>query len=197
MKEDWLISPRFNLEDQPYLVSFETAINGSTTSMNSADEVKLLISTDNGISWIDLNTWNITNNPSTSGDNYIMDISSYNNNTVRFAFWANRSADFNYNNYSFFIDNFELKSAVLSIDEYKNSLFSIYPNPTNNYININSKTAVLSASILDFNGRLIKKLNFTNNNLSIKIETNFLVKGMYLLKLESEKGVYFKKIIKN
>lgn len=70
----------------------------------------------------------------------------------------------------------------------------VYPNPVKNQLNIQSDDLIISVAIFDQSGRiihtsLVNKIQ-TTQNLS-KIST-----GIYYLKLNTSKGTYYKKIIK-
>ncbi len=200
MSEEWLISPRISLDDEQYTLSFETALTKLNNSiieyMSPSDEIQLLITLDNGISWINLHTWNNTNSPTQIGVNFSLDVSSYNNNSVRFAFWANRTNSYG-RDYIFFIDNFNVSSNALSVIDYEESLFSLYPNPTKDYLIIDSQTELLSSTIRNVNGRILKKINFKNSDLHIKLDVKDLMSGMYFLELESYKGKFVNRFIKH
>lgn len=86
---------------------------------------------------------------------------------------------------------------VLSIEENQlEKAISIYPNPTNNYINIDVKQANIKlsqVSIIDFQGKeIIKK---SSNFESIDISK--LAKGIYFLKIRNDANLLIiKKFIK-
>lgn len=61
--------------------------------------------------------------------------------------------------------------------------FSIFPNPVDNVLNINSKNEVIKYSIYDLNGKLINDLQISSSN---KIDVSKLNPGIYFLKLVSE-----------
>ncbi len=73
--------------------------------------------------------------------------------------------------------------------------FQVYPNPANDFLIIknNENLKINALVITDINGREI--INQTNN--FEKMNVNELQKGIYLLKIDSESGIFIKKIIKN
>jgi hypothetical protein len=81
-----------------------------------------------------------------------------------------------------------------SISEVKSGFeFEIYPNPANNIIFIKHEKDIVSYSIYDIKGRLVKKNKFENNKVAI----SELVNGSYLLILQSEDGDFgIRKFIK-
>lgn len=88
------------------------------------------------------------------------------------------------------------ETAVLSIEEKDKLSFSIYPNPSSDYINIvTSELSNLNDVIIyDFTGKIIKIEKFNNTDSIINIED--LKAGNYFLKLVSDNKIGFQKIIK-
>lgn len=82
--------------------------------------------------------------------------------------------------------------AVLSSDIFEVVDFNIYPNPTNNYININTNNIIDKTEIYDITGSKI--LEPTNHN---SISLISLDKGVYFIKIYSQGNSTTKKILKN
>jgi len=95
-------------------------------------------------------------------------------------------------------DNFVLKItglATLSINEFSlEKNISIYPNPTNDIININlSKDIIInSVELYDITG---KQIIVETNNLK-SIDLSKLKIGVYIIRIQTEFGIVSKKIIK-
>lgn len=70
--------------------------------------------------------------------------------------------------------------------------FSIYPNPSDNYININSDENITDIKIFDITGKLVKQIN-NNNRINI---SNFNT-GVYLLSVTTDKGTGVSRFVKN
>jgi len=93
------------------------------------------------------------------------------------------------------------KDDVLSVDSFAiNKVYSIYPNPANNELNISLiSNAVREASyvVYDILGKAVFKgdLSLDNNIQSRKINTSQLTNGVYLLKIDSGKVSATKKIV--
>ena len=77
-------------------------------------------------------------------------------------------------------------------DLYEN--IKVYPNPTQNSLNIQSTSTIFSTEIIDINGRTIQSLSQNSNDIILDIE-NFQ-SGIYLLKVTTENGSSIQKIIK-
>ena len=73
----------------------------------------------------------------------------------------------------------------------------IYPNPATDKItisNIDNSNEII-ATIIDFQGKIILENKFFRQN-SFELNVNSLSKGIYILKLQTDKNIEFKKFIK-
>ncbi len=79
--------------------------------------------------------------------------------------------------------------------ELTNSMsdYAIYPNPTQGIVNISNFREVSSISIYSISGCLIDNVDLVSGN---GIDLSSYKKGIYMLKISSEDGTYFKKLIK-
>ncbi|MDD3738689.1 MAG: T9SS type A sorting domain-containing protein [Lentimicrobiaceae bacterium] len=81
---------------------------------------------------------------------------------------------------------------IVSADEK----LSIFPNPATNTINIKLQDSdKYSVKIIDFQGKLIKEVSFTGNQIKISLEN--MPAGIYMLKINSGKKQYTEKFIKS
>ncbi|SHM14819.1 DUF5074 domain-containing protein [Chryseobacterium polytrichastri] len=83
-------------------------------------------------------------------------------------------------------------TSTLATAEVKKIELGIYPNPTSDVLNIKTQEKIVSAVIFDLSGKMI---NAPINNGQINVST--LTKGMYILKVVTDKAVYQQKFIKN
>ncbi|RRO25588.1 M12 family metallo-peptidase [Flavobacteriaceae bacterium 14752] len=83
----------------------------------------------------------------------------------------------------------------LSNSEFSQNDISVYPNPVNDLLNINSEVALDKLEIFDINGKLIFKKQL-NQQLDVVTNLSFLNSGIYFMKLEGEKSSIIKRIIK-
>lgn len=80
----------------------------------------------------------------------------------------------------------------LSIDKHSNEVFSIYPNPTSDILNISLlNQSIKEVKIINLQGINVKEI-ITNN----QIDVSDLTTGMYFVKIESEENSVIKKMIK-
>ncbi|MBK8145272.1 MAG: T9SS type A sorting domain-containing protein [Bacteroidetes bacterium] len=86
---------------------------------------------------------------------------------------------------------------TLTLENVKkaNDSFTIFPNPAEKFLNFSfaSATIVENITILDLSGNVIIASNFDNR----KIDVSNLASGLYIVKINTNKGVYRKKILKN
>lgn len=117
-REDWLISPTFDLSGDTYELVYNVAVTDFANSnepegngMGTDDVVQMLISEDNGATWSPLMTYDVTNIPSHLGQTEIVDLSSYTGNAV-FAIWATDGTVNDSEDYDFFFDEFIVRTPL-------------------------------------------------------------------------------------
>lgn len=69
----------------------------------------------------------------------------------------------------------------------------IYPNPTNNFVNISGINNNYNLEITTINGRVLKNIKDNSNS---KIDISFLDSGIYFLRISTVNGYTIKKLIK-
>jgi len=89
------------------------------------------------------------------------------------------------------------EGATLGNNSFENSVFTVYPNPVKNNINITINTAnpveFASAQIFDLNGRMVQESGVQNQTITV----NQLATGTYILKLKDTQGKdYSQKFVK-
>lgn len=85
--------------------------------------------------------------------------------------------------------------SLLGVDENKlEANFSVYPNPTNNFITIDAETSISRFELFDIQGRSVfsNTPNVSTTTLSLENYSS----GMYLLKVTTERGSSIEKIVK-
>lgn len=112
----WLVSPTLDLSAGGYQLKFDFGLtkylNSDASDMGSDDEVRLLISEDNGATWATLETWNVNNTPSNTGEAF-QQVLTTTSETVKFAFWAYEGVIDNAEDYNIYFDNFEVKGCAI------------------------------------------------------------------------------------
>lgn len=89
--------------------------------------------------------------------------------------------------------------ACLSVEEFVDSHFSIFPNPMTNELVIRVDNALNEAPtvrLLDASGRVLEVKNLSTATGSTILPVSQLANGLYILELSTPQGVYTKKLIK-
>lgn len=99
-------------------------------------------------------------------------------------------------------DNFEMSAlqtlpTYLSVDEFISEKLNVYPNPTNNIVNLISSDDIVINEIVvyDLSGKKLKNILY-NYAKEVQINIEDLAEGVYLLDIKTNKGITQKKIIK-
>jgi len=95
-------------------------------------------------------------------------------------------------------DSFQIATNedVLNVDGLQANEFNLYPNPVEDYLHIDNADLKLKAiEIYAINGQLIFSQTFSTER-NATIDFSNLDEGMYVVKLVSEEGSSFKKVLK-
>ena len=87
---------------------------------------------------------------------------------------------------------YTVDTTTLAVDSNELEIVKVFPNPTSNYINIPTKLLNSNYSIYSILGKRVQRGKVTSEQISI----TKLSKGSYILKLEVDKTVITRKIIK-
>ena len=194
--DEYLISPQFNLSGITYFLNFDLALtqwgNSDATIFGDDDYVSLLVTEDNGATWIELAKWDSDNSVSNLGE-AVSEISLSNYGAeVQFAFYA--FSDTSNEDNDFFIDNFQITTATLpvTVDSIEN--FSLYPTVVKNEISFTSPDNVDSFKVYNLLGQQVfsQKVNVKTAALDLTM----LKKGIYIVKVKSGDSLGSYKIIK-
>lgn len=100
--------------------------------------------------------------------------------------------DANFTESSMIIDYVKIyQNNTASTDDFFSSKFTVYPNPSSDYLNIKTGESIDKVEIYSSLGKLVLK---ESNNLK-KINTSKLTSGLYLMKIYVDKNIATKKII--
>jgi len=80
----------------------------------------------------------------------------------------------------------------MSIDNALISVFNMYPNPVTDILTIDSEIVLNKVEIYSILGHKVKEVHSGFNSIS----TDYLSKGIYIVRLQSENGFVIKKLIK-
>ena len=98
-----------------------------------------------------------------------------------------------YNNqYSMFLDNFEIQDNV-GINDAENaaSFVTLYPNPAQDIINLRSIDNMSTVNVFDVFGKNVANYEVSGNEAQVNVSK--LASGMYVAKIATENGIVVKK----
>jgi len=205
----WLLSPSIYLNNLAcaYLsVKIWNDIEDSYQGSSPIDRLWIEMSTDNGITFFPITThlggvidYN-TGVPQVGGwSRLVLDLTPYINSTlkIRFCFTSNSTIS----RPGSYIDDVYLYGREMSsqgIAEIKktNNIISLYPNPANTLVTIETNTFIKEStvSIFNINGQELITQPIAGKKTQINISK--LESGVYFIKVANENGVCVKKIIK-
>jgi hypothetical protein len=79
------------------------------------------------------------------------------------------------------------------VDQLTDKLFSVYPSPFSNQLNIKGE-GIKGYELYNLSGQVL--LSQKTSGESVLINTQSLSKGAYVIKIDTDKGVLFKKVVK-
>lgn len=87
----------------------------------------------------------------------------------------------------------------LGIEENRNPIsISIYPNPSTGLFNVDlDDVGPISLSLFSLKGQVLQTIEYQDYEDSIMLDLSNFSKGIYLLKITSDKSITYKKIIVN
>jgi len=91
-------------------------------------------------------------------------------------------------------------NCTLSVNYFQNQeLFRVYPNPTNELLNvrINNYVGKVNIQVIDINGRIVSEYKNEDFNIEKSLNLNNLQAGMYVLKVSGDSLNFTQKIMKN
>lgn len=93
-------------------------------------------------------------------------------------------------------DPFNVTNTLISQIKHGNEI-KIYPNPFNNKTNIkliNSNEKIINISLFDINSNKIRDLVIEKEQNDITLEKGTLSKGLYIIRIQTSKNIYTRKI---
>lgn len=135
-KEEWILSPAYDLGTSGNMqMEFDFGVFAWNTSnpgnMGSDDEVQVLISTDNGVTWTSLATIDASFTTLATGNHLVYNLSSY-TGVVQFAIWASEGTVNDPEDMDVMVDNFQVRqtpscaaSTAITIDSVSENSISI------------------------------------------------------------------------
>jgi gingipain R/gingipain K len=176
--DDWLISPVFHIganaaasfdymcASASYPEKFEVYVIGAGQTYDDATLVVPEVQ-------VTVTSW-------TTQD---IDLTAFANQHIQIAIRCTSDAD----EYLLGVTNFFIDSDPVSISNVEKSSVNVYPNPANNYINVNASSNISNVEVYTISGQKVG--DFTANGTQTVISTANLSNGMYLMRINTENGV--------
>lgn len=204
-QEDTFITLVYDLNGTGLALNFDLAKAQYSSSLS--DGLRVEISTDCGATYttiyekdgLDLSTlanYSTSNwSPSGAGDwrTEVVDLAAYQGEKVQIRF-------INVNGYgnSTFIDNINITGVLSTERDVFEDNFALYPNPTEDRFTIRSnKVDLNSVEVYNLLGKKVKTVSAEANNQIINVDVTELPSGVYVIRLKSELGTFYKKVIKS
>lgn len=171
--DDWLITPQLVLGNSSF-ISFWVK---SYTDDYGLESYNVAVSTDSTAIEDFTVIYGPYDAPVAAWEQKTLDLSDYNNDTVYLAIQC-VSAD----QFIFMLDDIVVDTQ-LGLSEIADTEISIYPNPANDFIIINSQLKIDQFELLDLTGRTILSDKFGSGQN--RIDVSQVNKGIYLLRVFS------------
>ena len=122
------------------------------------------------------------------------DISSLAGESVTFFFRLHETTG---NNILLF-DDITITSGTMGTEAPENNLFSVYPNPVRDMLNISAPqhSPVTTLRVYTVSGQLVTYKRFATAVESYNLDMSSLAAGMYIVKMTSELGTEVKRVVK-
>lgn len=173
---DWLITPAITLGASGNTVSF-WAKSCSSSYNNERFQVAISTTDTNPSSFVVVSgaTPISTSSHSTTWTEYSFNLDNYMNQTVYIAIVC-----VSYDQFGFAVDNFKVTSNLLGTEESgRKAEFSIYPNPTKDYLNFSTSEKLRNISVYDSSGKKVKYINNLESEGG-QLNVQNLPKGVYI-----------------
>jgi hypothetical protein len=87
----------------------------------------------------------------------------------------------------------KLGDVASNTKEYDLSAFKMYPNPAADFLSLEAESLIRQVVISDLNTRTIRRISL--NNYKGTIDIGGLHQGMYLISIETDKGIFTQKLM--
>ncbi len=182
--DNWLITPPINLSTNANLCFWINAQDASYAAEHYGVYISVTGTSISDFILLYEETMDADGGSRTQGawKHKIVDLSEYTGEEVYIAFRHFNCNDMFWLN----IDDIYVGEGF-GINEVKENHISVYPNPANNYINVNATSNIENVEVYTISGQKVG--NFTANSTTTTINTANLTSGLYLMKIHTENGV--------
>lgn len=185
-----------------YLYTWNTESGGNTTDANTGATL-----TQHSTRTVQWNCRDLTGNLVADGDyKFVVEYTDKHAQGPKFSFTFTKNSvgdTITPANQTYFINMQMIYNPTgVGIEDYStdNQVFDIFPNPTNDYLNVFMNNSVLqdgSLEITDITGKVIKSFSVGNKEMEMttKIDVQGFTKGVYILIFKSEGQIATRKFL--
>lgn len=113
--------------------------------------------------------------------------------SITFSLSSTDNGTFGMNTPAYFcIDNYQYRITSVGLDELSTEDYSVYPNPSSDFIYFKNVTVNSPIRIMDINGKIVFQSNFSDQNLNI----SFLDRGVYFIQIFDDQRIKTLQFIK-
>lgn len=198
LADEWLISPMFDLSGGTYYLNLDAAATeyGSSTLdaiWGSDDFATLMASTDGGSTWTELYRWDANNSPGLAGAAMPQITLTGYSATSKFALYGESSVS--NEDIDFFVDNFQITTTSLGIEDNNVLQFKYFPNPVHDLLTIKAQNTVEDIKVFNMLGQLV--LRQSPNTRDCTINLSAMQSGAYFVQVSVGNTVETVRILKN
>ena len=193
----WLITPPLSTtvgSDYSFSLNYGVTVWNATgqIAMGSDDFVKVMMTTDNGVTWTEVHTFNAASNVLNTSQEYVYDFVAT-SSAVKFALFASDGTVDDTQDYDFFVDNIAFDTNLSNV-EVENNTFTAYPNPVKDNLNIRYNENITDVTVYNVLGQqlFVKVINATEG----QVDLSNLTSGTYLVRVTSGDKTQTIKVIK-
>jgi hypothetical protein len=197
LTDNWFVSPAFEIDNGGTLDQISYMFSGfSTPSTNDTIAIYLLQGSQDPDIATQVLLFDFRNSEYVADNTYRtktnIDLPSFNGLSYFAIRYKNSDCSSNWLTVNF--DDITISSGTVNIDDnqFISNKIKIYPNPVKDIIKMKfTDINIKKIELIAINGKLIKSYHSNFNELKIYN----IIKGTYILKIETEKGVLNKKIL--
>jgi len=206
---NWLITPAVTIKNGD-IISFYTMSGGDGTypdrmELRLSTAATTVLPTGTGATGAtnvgSFTTLALTINSSLTATGYPLSYTKYDytvtgltgevSSRIAFRYFVTSGGTTGVNSDNIGVDTFSITRPALAVSDVSKAKLSVYPNPTSDYLKINSSDKVISAEVFDITGKNIP-VKYDGTSLDVRS----LPKGTYLVKLKFGTEVNVQKFIK-
>ena len=186
--DDYLISPRFNVTDGS---TDGLSFFGYQQNDGFPEPIDVLVYDENLNNFLGILSEDLIM-PSANTDNYIYDLSAYEGEDIRIAFYSGTT-----DQWAVFIDDFQVTSfsSLGTNNPDQSTTFEYFPNPVKDELTIKAQQNIDSIEIFNILGQSV--ISLSPGVLETKVDMQTLQTGAYFVKISIDQKTEIFRVLKN